>query len=418
MQLKDFIITDEKSVKTLEKSKTKSLSAPPVFCVEYENDYDFILKKKTSRSEKLLVCIVSQAQLYIKNVKDNTIEFVTNIKQVSNFIRGMTTAPKFEKLVWTPFHDACYWAFTHVSSSMDKLLNYQKACMMLANNKINPFTNVSLLYDCARYPESFDKRQQVMKMLRLIDDKFEGNSDFALLCTNLMEAHIDYNMIKANLDVLKEMGVDLFIKIFTDRQSFSPIINYGCDFKRLMNYFLYTITYRNGLKIGMYNEFNISQYVDYLRMQQEMYGKVKEKYPLYWLSEKQMMNNKYNKWREMRCIEGFDLGQEAMKKYEFEDDVYKVIVPLKSTDILDEAQQQQHCVASYINRVARGETHIVFIRQKLNEEESCLTVEISTDERIVQVRGFQNRQYSALEYSFMKKWAEEKNLKLEVAEVV
>ena len=99
-------------------------------------------------------------------------------------------------------------------------------------------------------------------------------------------------------------------------------------------------------------------------------GKVKEKYPLYWLSEKQMMITKYNKWKELRRIEGFDLGQEKMKQYEYEDDVYKVVIPLKSSDILDEAQQQQHCVASYVNRIARGETNIVFIRQRLNEEET------------------------------------------------
>ena len=159
-------------------------------------------------------------------------------------------------------------------------------------------------------------------------------------------------------------------------------------------------------------------YADYLRMQQQMYGKIKEKYPLYWLSEKQMMINKFNKWRELRQAMAFSLEQEKMKKYEFEDDVYKVIVPMESSDIIDEANQQQHCVASYINRIKEGKTHILFIRQRLNEDESCLTIEVTPDARIIQVRGFQNREYTTLEYSFMKKWAKEKELSLEVKEVV
>ena len=71
-----------------------------------------------------------------------------------------------------------------------------------------------------------------------------------------------------------------------------------------------------------------------------------------------------------------------------------------------------------IDRITKGETHVVFIRTKLSPDESLLTVEITPEGKIVQVRGFQNRYYNKLEYSFMQDWAKARDLKLEVKEIV
>ena len=101
---------------------------------------------------------------------------------------------------------------------------------------------------------------------------------------------------------------------------------------------------------------------------------------------------------------------------DYENDLFKVVVPLTNTMIVDEAEQQRHCVASYIDKIVRGETHIVFIRMKDNIDESLLTVEINNDNTICQVRGFQNRAYNRVEYDFMKEWAEAKKLTLGVPE--
>jgi hypothetical protein len=87
-----------------------------------------------------------------------------------------------------------------------------------------------------------------------------------------------------------------------------------------------------------------------------------------------------------------------------------------SSEIIDEAEQQHHCVASYVDSVRKGETHIMFIRYKDSPEESLLTVEVTPEQKIVQVRGFMNRAYTHAEYDFMKEWATKKQLKLCVAE--
>lgn len=425
MNIKDFIIKGDippKEEKTINRSGG---GTEYTFTIAYENDTDFILQRKTQKTDKMLVVLVSQGQIYIKDNVKNTIENVVHEDQVKKFRTGLTHKPAFEKLTWTPFREDCRgysWDrtyYTYTSDAFDKLIHHKNAFKVLANKKMNPFDNFSLVRQYEADPENFGKVTEVVKMMNIIDPDFSTRSDgYDTIKRNLVEAKIDYNIIKANKDIIEELGVSNFKVLLRQTQFYSAIKDYGCDFKTLLKYLLYTIKYRNGLSIGAYGEFQINQYIDYLRMQQEMYGKIKEKYPLYWLSEKQMMINKYNKWRELKQVMAFSLEQEKMKKYEFEDDVYKVIVPMESSDIIDEANQQQHCVASYIDRIRQGKTHILFIRQRLNEEESCLTVEVTPDARIVQVRGFQNRDYTALEYSFMKKWAEEKELILEVREVV
>lgn len=424
MNIKDFIIKGDIPEKEEKISKPRNKTEYE-FEIIYENDTDFILKRTTSRTEKLLVCLISQAQLYIKDNKTNKIEKVESFDDLKAFKKGMTDLPVFKKLIWEPFYeDYTGWGsdkkyFIVVTNTFSSVLYHLDTFKVLANKKLDPFKNTGLVYKYERDPEFFEKSAKCLKILQLIDpDITTAEYGFENMGRNLLDANITYNTIKANLQTINDIGVNNFKSLLKDSQFFSAMKNYLCDFKSLLNYILYTITYRNGLHVGTYGEFRMSDYVDYLRMQQEMYGKVKEKYPLYWLSEKQMTNNKYNKWRELQSIKTFSLEQEKMKPYEYSNDIFKVIVPMSSADILDEAQQQQHCVASYIERIRNGKTHILFIRQPIAEDVSCLTVEVTPDARIVQVRGFQNRDYTNLEYSFLKEWAEAKDLKLEVPEVV
>ena len=52
--------------------------------------------------------------------------------------------------------------------------------------------------------------------------------------------------------------------------------------------------------------------------------------------------------------------------------------------------QQNHCVASYIQNVIDGKTHILFLREKDNIEKSLITLEVK-NYRVVQARGKFNR---------------------------
>lgn len=411
IKIKDFILTEEivNNVKTTKPKKPVEYS----YEIIYENDYDFILKRTTAKTEKLLVVLVSQAQCYFKDVKQNKLEDIENESQITRFVCHMNGDDiHFEKLQWTPFYR---WGN---KPNFSDFLAYMSEYKLLANKKINPFDNRSLAICVHNDPQYLDDMLFCNKVLSSFTNKTIKDFDTydrLRVIKSIKECKIDINLINRHKQVLMELGESVVLRILRNGHLQTIVNEYGCDLKHFLTFLLYTIKYRNGLEIET-SDFYLSWYVDYLRMQKEMYGKVKEKYPLYWLSEKHQMNKKYNAWKELQRKIGFSLNQEDYKQYEFEDDMFCVIVPQMSVDIIDEAQQQQHCVASYVDRVANRETHIMFIRLKDTPDESLLTVEVNKNNEICQVRGFQNRTYTLLEYAFMKKWANDKGLKLIVEE--
>lgn len=63
---------------------------------------------------------------------------------------------------------------------------------------------------------------------------------------------------------------------------------------------------------------------------------------------------------------------------EFEDDTFKVIVPMTAAEFEQEANEQHNCVYSmYMDKVAKSQTHVVFVRRKNNPEKSYITCEVS-----------------------------------------
>jgi hypothetical protein len=66
-------------------------------------------------------------------------------------------------------------------------------------------------------------------------------------------------------------------------------------------------------------------------------------------------------------------------------------------------------VATYIDKVINGETQIVFLRLREKSDVSLVTVEIR-DNRIVQAKGYKNRQPNAEEKSWLGTFAKSKGI--------
>ena len=69
---------------------------------------------------------------------------------------------------------------------------------------------------------------------------------------------------------------------------------------------------------------------------------------------------------------------------------YCVVCPRNTTDIKDEGNELNHCVASYIKRVIDGNCTILFLRLVKEMSKSLVTLEIEGN-RIIQARGASNR---------------------------
>ncbi len=78
---------------------------------------------------------------------------------------------------------------------------------------------------------------------------------------------------------------------------------------------------------------------------------------------------------------------------EWNDGKLQVIMPRTAREIVEEGVRQNHCVGRYVERVAAGESVILFIRRIDDPEKNFYTMEIKKDMRrcnIVQVRGEKN----------------------------
>lgn len=73
----------------------------------------------------------------------------------------------------------------------------------------------------------------------------------------------------------------------------------------------------------------------------------------------------------------------------FERDGLKIICPSVPDDVISEGHALHHCVGSYIDRVAKNECIILFVRKSCEETKPYYTVEIRGKE-VIQVRGIGN----------------------------
>ena len=88
---------------------------------------------------------------------------------------------------------------------------------------------------------------------------------------------------------------------------------------------------------------------------------------------------------------------------DFEMDGMKILYPATPDEIISEGNTLHHCVGGYVDRVARKECVILFLRQCADESKSFYTIEVRERE-VVQVRGMKNDPPTPKVKKFMEQW--------------
>lgn len=83
------------------------------------------------------------------------------------------------------------------------------------------------------------------------------------------------------------------------------------------------------------------------------------------------------------------------KKYEFEMDGYRIMVPVSAAEIVREGNTLHHCVGGYAGRHVEGKTTILFFRRSRKPGTSFVTIEMcgQNGDQIRQVHGYRNELY-------------------------
>lgn len=123
----------------------------------------------------------------------------------------------------------------------------------------------------------------------------------------------------------------------------------------------------------------------------------------------------YNMRRNNLRTHSFEKRTHFVKPMEYESKKFDfcVKVPTKPEDLAIEGITLNHCVKSYIDRVAKGETNILFVRKKENVDKPFFTVEVDNNHMIRQVHGLGNCNACTVPTltEFIKEWADAKKLK-------
>lgn len=117
-------------------------------------------------------------------------------------------------------------------------------------------------------------------------------------------------------------------------------------------------------------------WTDTLRMQKNIYGKVKEKYPDSLPTFHNQLAYKSRLMREVIDARKFAAHVEIAKRYEGKCGEYIFVAPHEKQDFYDEATAQCNCLASYVGSFTNGDCIILFMRKANTPDRSYITIEI------------------------------------------
>ncbi|AXQ67720.1 hypothetical protein KIOSHI_43 [Bacillus phage Kioshi] len=175
---------------------------------------------------------------------------------------------------------------------------------------------------------------------------------------------------------------------------------------KMIEYLLFECYFSQGLDFMA----AFREYKDYYKMCMDLEYERFDKYPKYLRTQHDIVSRNYNSAVDAITAKQFreqmdkhqDLASDRLKGY-------KIVIPKEPKELVTEGNSLQHCVASYVTRIAEGRSAVVFLRQKDELETPLVTVEIR-DKKIVQARGFANRKPDGDEREALRMFAKRHEL--------
>ena len=158
---------------------------------------------------------------------------------------------------------------------------------------------------------------------------------------------------------------------------------------------------------------------DYLRMLRDSDCDLTDQklvYPNSLKREHDKMSRKITQIKDEKLSEDFEERAESNEWLAFKGKRLSAIIPKHLTELYEEGRRLNHCVGSYARSVVDGGCIIAFLRKNDDLDSPYCTVEVR-GKRIVQARGYSNRLGDMIPgvSEFLKDWANEKKLQLDVA---
>ena len=363
-------------IKNPEKKVAHTVTTFKLALVNYP---DFCIEKTTAKTRQLIVIMPSCQGYYVKSfkggeeyVEELTSELYTKVtagmgdlylpdgfwlKRVysgKNFYNRLNKALKSETYI--------EMVKLHVAPTLDDM--YLDGYYGIENNDdIKAYKNQPTLY------REFFHTNKARRVLRK-STKFIQNliTDFGLNNARDFLKQLELSLVEIDNNYLSTFPNHYSRKIYPEIEM---------KYEAFRDYVLYQSVFMGyGKTIATF----LNEWCDSIRMQQDIYHKVKEKYhdnlPLWHhqLSYKSAcMKDEIDEDKIKRMVGITSEYQGVCGKYVF-------IAPTCKQDFLDEAQMQQNCLASYIGKFTNGDCLIMFMRLKNTPTQSLVTIEIIKDD--------------------------------------
>ena len=159
----------------------------------------------------------------------------------------------------------------------------------------------------------------------------------------------------------------------------------------------------------------VNIWVDYLNMAKMLKIDLKDKTRLYPGSLKKEHDVAMFAYRTFQAEVDkamFTAQSEKNKFFEYSYKDLRVIVPTTPEEIVEEATRQKNCLRSYVERIKRGDTVVVFIRKKETPDVTYLTAEVNNGV-LNQLKGYCNSNPRNKEINeFVEHWAKAKGISI------
>lgn len=236
-----------------------------------------------------------------------------------------------------------------------KIMKYNKELKFL-NSKLPGIYFINDIEYVVKYPKTFKKYSKYFERY----GKFDGKTLQRLSWYKEMILYSEFEkMIKFSGSMFRKKDINSYDRLkkhlkLMDMKKYS-FDNYSYnDYLRLLTNFGYVMT----------DEYRFNK--RWVELHDELVDRVKYK-------------------REVEKEQKFKEKMDRYQKYE-EDGIY-IVPPQEIKDLFVESSELRHCVKTYVDRIIRDETVVLFVRT--NPEEPFITAEVRNN-KIVQMRGKHN----------------------------
>jgi hypothetical protein len=368
------------------------------FKIALANYPDFCIERTTAKTRQLVVIMPSCKGYYVKSIKGEE-EYIEELtpELYSKFTAGMndlslpaefwintvSSGKSFCEILLKALQNDTYVEMIkyRIAPKFESLHLRDKWSSVESNSDIKAYKEQPVLY--REFKDTNKAKRLIVDSTFFVTNLIE---DFGLNNTRDFLTNLDLSLVEVGTGYGNGFGSYYRVqKVYPEMEM---------KYDSFKDYVLYQSVFMGyGKTIGTF----FTEWRDSIKMQKDIYHKIKEKYhdnlPLWHsqLSYKSLcMREQIDEHKMKSMVDLASLYQGTSGKYVF-------ISPTCKQDFLDEAQMQQNCLASYVNKFVEGDCIIMFMREKKDPTQSLVTIEICKDEdgnytRINQKYQARNRQ--------------------------